>query len=70
MHQNEKLSKYIFSEDAAVKEHSLIIKYKKLGYKLLNRMPAGGLGGSTLLWTKDLIIKDAKKYKFRLFVIF
>ena len=62
---SKKLSKYIFSEDAAAKEHRLIIKYKKLGYKLLNRMPAGGLGGNTLLWTKSLIIKDAKKYKFR-----
>ena len=43
----------------------MVNHYKRRGYEILNISKAGGLGGTTIKWTKEKIIKDAKKYKYR-----
>tara|TARA_Y100000034_G_scaffold136985_1_gene217997 strand:- start:3946 stop:5565 length:1620 start_codon:yes stop_codon:yes gene_type:complete len=58
---NEKLS----AEDAVREESNLIKEYKKNGWNILNKAPAGGLGGTVKKWTKEKIIAEAKKYDTR-----
>lgn len=59
------LSDYIDREKAAKLEQKLIIKKKREGYSLLNKNLGGGLGGSTLEWTKKKVLNSAKKENFK-----
>lgn len=54
---------YISSEDAQNLENCTIDEYKLKGWKILNVAKAGGLGGCKRRITKDMVIKDALKYK-------
>lgn len=47
------------------KETELIEKYRKNGWTILNKAKPGGLGGGCIIWTEELCIKEAKKYKTR-----
>jgi predicted GIY-YIG superfamily endonuclease len=52
-------------DDAAKAERETIEKYRKSGWKVLNRMPAGALGGKTLKWNKEMCLAEAKKFSNR-----
>jgi predicted GIY-YIG superfamily endonuclease len=56
------LTDYIDAEEAQRKEAELMDDYLINGFFLLNKSKAGSLGGSTLKWTEDAILEDAKKY--------
>lgn len=63
--QAKKLTKYILKEKASKLESKIVQKFKKRKYDILNISKTGGLGGTTIKWTKDLIFQNAKKYKTR-----
>ncbi len=57
------LSPFVYKDFAIVKEGKCLNKYKNDGWKILNVSKTGGLGGDTLIWTKEKCIEEAKKYK-------
>ena len=59
----KQLTKYIIAEEAIKIERQLTQNYKKKNYQVLNISKPGSLGGTTIIWTKEKILKDAKKYK-------
>ena len=59
----KKLTRYISKDRTADLEDKLIESKKKSGYKVLNQRKGGGLGGKILVWTKEKILEDAKKYQ-------
>ena len=59
-------SEYIAREKAAQLEIDLMEKKLDEGFKLLNEAPGGGLGGSTLEWTKEKVSISAKKEKLKM----
>lgn len=54
---------YIDVEDAQNLEDCTIGKYKQMGWKILNKAKAGGLGSCQRIWTKERIQKEALKYQ-------
>jgi hypothetical protein len=58
----KKLTDYVPKDDASILEQEYIKRYKKSGFKILNKRKGGGLGGSKLYWTKERCIEEAKKY--------
>lgn len=50
-------------EIAAKKEQNLIEKYRRSGWRILNKVKGGGLGGSKQIWDLAACKKDALKYK-------
>lgn len=59
------LSDLLPLEEASILEQTKIDEYKNLGYEVLNKKVGGGIGGSTLIWTKDNILQEALKYSTR-----
>lgn len=59
----KQLTDYILAEKAINIERKLITEYKNQDYKVLNIAKAGSLGGTTIKWTKEKILIQAKKYK-------
>lgn len=60
------LSHYVSVEKAAVLEFQFIESYEELGFEVLNdKSRIGGLGGSRLKWTKNLLQEEALKYNTR-----
>lgn len=59
----KQLTDYILAEKAINIERKLITEYKSQDYKVLNIARAGSLGGTTIKWTKEKILIQAKKYK-------
>ena len=57
------LTDYICVDDAKKKEIYYIEKYKKDNYNLLNTHKGGEIGGSTLKWTFEACLDEAKKCK-------
>lgn len=55
---------YIDSEDAKKIEHDTIEKYKRLGWNVLNKVKAGGLGGTDRIWTDERIRETISKYTY------
>lgn len=50
---------------ASKKEQDLVKNYRKKGWKILNKIKAGGLGGGKQYWTLELCVAKAEKYKRR-----
>lgn len=59
----KQLTEYIDVINAQKFEKKLITKFKTLKYNVLNIAKGGGVGGNTLIWTKEKIFKEAQKYK-------
>jgi hypothetical protein len=55
---------YIDSELARGIEHETIERYREQGWNVLNKVKAGGLGGSDVIWTEEKILETISKYKY------
>jgi hypothetical protein len=53
---------YIDSEVAKNIEHETIELYRGLGWNVLNKVKAGGLGGCDRIWTEEKIMETISKY--------
>lgn len=60
-----KITNYINSTEASLLEEKLKNEYKDKGFKILNKVKCGALGGNEILWNKDACIKEALNYKTR-----
>lgn len=58
----KKLTDYIPVKDAIKLEIKLENDFKKKGYEVLNKSRPGGIGGTTIKWTKKNIIQSAKRF--------
>lgn len=56
------LTEYIDSDFASKKEGEFVERYRNDGWKILNRMKTGGLGGNIIKLTKEICILEALKY--------
>jgi hypothetical protein len=61
----KQLTDYINVEKASKLEGEYVEKYKNDGWNILNVAKTGGIGGTTLIWTKERCIEAAKKCKTR-----
>ena len=61
----EKLTDYIFVDDAKIQEEYWKCKSEEDGYKCLNTAKTGGVGCFNIKWTKDKCEKEAIKYNTR-----
>ena len=59
------LTDWLTKDDAAIREGEFIEEYRLNGWKMLNRMPGGGLGSGPILYTKEVCAKEAKKYQYK-----
>jgi predicted GIY-YIG superfamily endonuclease len=59
----ELLTDFLSVDKAASMEAKFINKFSLDGYELLNKAKAGGLGGITIKWTDEAILRDARKYE-------
>ena len=58
---SKKITDYISIDKAANAEKKQINLFKKKGFILLNKKPGGSLGSITGIWTKEAILKSAKR---------
>jgi predicted GIY-YIG superfamily endonuclease len=58
----KQLTEYILVEDAIKLERKLENDFRKKGYEVLNKARPGGIGGTTVKWTKKNIIKSANRF--------
>jgi hypothetical protein len=58
----KKLTEYISTDIAKIKEDEFINHYKEDGWFLLNVAKPGSLGGNDRKWTKEICKKEALKY--------
>lgn len=58
----KELTEYINVDLASKKEGEILHKYKNDGWKILNKIKTGGLGGDIIKWNKENCILEAKKY--------
>lgn len=61
----KELSDYFDKDVASKLEGYFLTQYKNGGWKILNKIKTGGLGGDTLFWTKEKCVNNAKLYKTR-----
>ena len=59
----KQLTKYILAEKAIETERKLTLHYINKGYVVLNKAKPGSLGGTTIKWTKQKLLAEAKKYQ-------
>ncbi len=57
-----KISDYITNSNAVKLEIETIEKYKRNGWKLLNKVKGGSLGATNRYWTKEKCIEEGFKY--------
>ncbi len=60
---SKKLTEYLDNKQATKKEGEYVNFYEGKGYEILNEKTTGGLGGTTIIWSKKKILIEAKKYK-------
>ena len=60
---SKKLTGYLSNQLAIKKEGEYVKVFEKKGYEILNEKTTGGLGGTTIIWTKGKILIEAIKYK-------
>lgn len=60
-----KFNVWMDKNSAKLEEEKLVETYKTSGWTILNRIRAGGLGGTTRKWFKNTCAKEAKKYRTR-----
>lgn len=58
----DQVSPYIPAQDAQTLEGETVRDCISNGYKLLNKVKTGGLGGTDIRWTDDAILAEALKY--------
>ncbi|MFD0863892.1 hypothetical protein ACFQ1M_16880 [Sungkyunkwania multivorans] len=58
-----KLNKWLEAEVAQNEEKKLIEKYRNNGWRILNVVTAGSLGGNDIKWDDNSLKKEALKYK-------
>ena len=58
----KKLTEYINTDSAKIKEDEFVNNYKENGWILLNVAKTGALGGGDPKWTKEICKKEALKY--------
>jgi hypothetical protein len=56
------LSDYLDRDNASIEEGKFLKIYKDNGWRILNRIKTGGLGGDIRKWTKETCIIEALKY--------
>jgi len=61
----KQLTDYIDRNSASIKEGKCVEEYIKNGWSILNKMPTGGLGGNTLIWTREKAHEAALKCESR-----
>jgi predicted GIY-YIG superfamily endonuclease len=64
-HSNARWIKFdiwLEADQAAIEENALIEQYRADGWRILNKVKGGGLGGSVLTWTESELAKEAKQY--------
>lgn len=61
----KQLTDYIEIGKSTILENEYVKTYQKNGWKILNKIKTGGVGGNTLVWNKENCKKEAVKYKFR-----
>ena len=61
----KQLTDYVDVEMASKLEGEYLEKYKNNGWSILNIKPTGGIGGCTLIWTKEKCFNAAKQCKTR-----
>lgn len=61
----KQLTKYQIKEKAIIEEGRFVKFFRRKGYEILNLSKTGGLGGTTIKWTKEKIFENAKKFKTR-----
>tara|TARA_B100000315_G_scaffold2855_1_gene2740 strand:+ start:206 stop:1750 length:1545 start_codon:yes stop_codon:yes gene_type:complete len=59
----KQISEYILAEDAQRLEYQTYLDCLSDGLELLNNAPTGSLGGTTIKWTREAILTEAKRYK-------
>ena len=53
----------LFDADTASDIERLTVdRYKDCGWRVINKLPAGTLGGQAIIWTKETVALEAKKY--------
>jgi hypothetical protein len=60
-----KLSGYIDVDESRALEKYYVEHYKSIGLNVLNIVKAGGIGGDTLMWTREKCHEEALKYTSR-----
>jgi hypothetical protein len=60
----KKITRYISRDNAAKLEQKIIDDFKKKGFKLLNKIQAGGLGSMKRKWNKKAIYDTSKNYNY------
>ena len=63
--KTKQLTKYEIKEKAILSEERFVNIFRKKGYEILNLSQTGGLGGTTIKWTKEKILENSKKYRYR-----
>ena len=58
----KELTDYVSSNDASNLEIYYVDKYKQLGFNILNKSKAGGLGGGRIKWNYETCKEEASKY--------
>ncbi len=58
-----KLTKYLPYQEAREKEKFFVDRLSKMGFFLLNKVSAGGLGAGINKWTEEKLKQEALKYK-------
>lgn len=56
------LTDYIYYKEASDLEVYYVEKYKKIGFTILNKIKAGGLGGNLIKWDYETCKEEASKY--------
>lgn len=62
---HRQLTDYLDVKEAVFLEEEFVKAYKKIGYKILNQIKTGGIGGDTLYWTHEKCIEEGLKHNTR-----
>ena len=58
----KQLTEYIDVDNASKLEGDYVEQYKNNGWIILNKSKTGGVGGNTLIWTKEKCLEESLKY--------
>jgi len=61
----KKLTEYLPINEAKNEEYKYVEFYKKNGWKILNKIKTGGVGGTSIIWNYENCKKESLKYKSR-----
>lgn len=58
----KELTYFLSENDSILRESEYVEKYKHNGWKILNKIKTGNLGGTIVKWTKSKCLDEALKY--------